>query len=183
MTAMTAMTDEYLAECIVSGQWRCTVEEVQETATRLLQEKRYCHLASPNARGNDARKYAAVQMCGDGEFFKVARVLDVYAPNETKDYGGHPHTAPHERVAVEGIGLLSSASVLRFFRTKTAAQLFEVKDLLRRAKEDLNAEAAAHAEICQRMEEVGRILEGGIRTVARGHDESEKRREKTPRLR
>ena len=36
---MPAMTDESLSECIETGQWRCTVEEVQETAARLLKEK------------------------------------------------------------------------------------------------------------------------------------------------
>jgi hypothetical protein len=33
-------SDSDLNEFSVSGQWRCTVEEVQDTAMRLLQEKR-----------------------------------------------------------------------------------------------------------------------------------------------
>ena len=34
------MTDDELAECVASGQWRCTLEEVREAAARLLREKR-----------------------------------------------------------------------------------------------------------------------------------------------
>lgn len=37
---MRELSDADLQECIVSGQWRCTVEEVQAAATRLLKEKR-----------------------------------------------------------------------------------------------------------------------------------------------
>jgi hypothetical protein len=34
-----SMNDFELRECVASGQWRCTVEEVQATAARLLLEK------------------------------------------------------------------------------------------------------------------------------------------------
>ena len=37
---MTSLTDEYLAMCIETGEWRCTPEQIQETAARLLKEKR-----------------------------------------------------------------------------------------------------------------------------------------------
>jgi hypothetical protein len=38
--AVMVLSDHDLDECILSGQWRCTVEELQEAATRLLKEKR-----------------------------------------------------------------------------------------------------------------------------------------------
>jgi hypothetical protein len=37
---MKKMSDYDLSECIASGQWQCTVEEVQAAAERLLEEKK-----------------------------------------------------------------------------------------------------------------------------------------------
>ena len=40
-----SLTDYDLRECIASGQWRCTIEELQEATSRVLREKQELSVA------------------------------------------------------------------------------------------------------------------------------------------
>jgi hypothetical protein len=107
-------------------------------------------------------QWAVIWMRAEERYLAAFRVAEVYAPNEAKDYCGHPHSAPYQRVALEGCALVptssSSGGEMKIFDTKAEANLFVVEATLEKLKADLRAEKDAHRATRMKVYELGRIL-------------------------